>query len=86
GKRWRRRSHATWLNRDEICYFGSIDRFSATRSGWPRVGRRLKRGQRPEDAAVMFEEADEDVYGFNLVIDPALSGASPDHGLIDIFV
>lgn len=80
------RSHATWLNRDEICYFGSIDRFSATRSGWPRVGRRLKRGQRPEDAAVMFEAADEDVYGFNLVIDPALSGASPDHGLIDIFV
>ncbi|MBY5815240.1 S9 family peptidase [Rhizobium leguminosarum] len=80
------RSHATWLSRDEICYFGSIDRFSATRSGWPRVGRRLKRGQRPEDAAVMFEAADEDVYGFNLVIDPALSGASADRGLIDIFV
>ncbi|MDU0308950.1 prolyl oligopeptidase family serine peptidase [Rhizobium sp. 10PS4] len=80
------RSHATWLGRDEICYFGSIDRFSATRSGWPRVGRRLKRGQRPEDAAVMFEAADEDVYGFNLVIDPALSGASADRGLIDIFV
>ncbi|MGO7565512.1 hypothetical protein ACC754_41660, partial [Rhizobium johnstonii] len=52
------RSHATWLRRDEICYFGSIDRFSATRSGWPRVGRRLKRGQRPEDAAVMLEAAD----------------------------
>ncbi|MBY3236631.1 S9 family peptidase [Rhizobium laguerreae] len=80
------RSHATWLSRDEICYFGSIDRFSATRSGWPRVGRRLKRGQRSEDAAVMFEAADEDVYGFNLVIDPALSGASADRGLIDIFV
>ncbi|TBY07669.1 prolyl oligopeptidase family serine peptidase [Rhizobium laguerreae] len=80
------RSHATWLGRDEICYFGSIDRFSATRSGWPRVGRRLKRGQRPEDAAVMFEAADEDVYGFNLVIDPALSGVSADRGLIDIFV
>ncbi|MGO7675752.1 S9 family peptidase, partial [Rhizobium ruizarguesonis] len=56
-----------------------------TRSGWPRVGRRLKRGQRPEDAAVMFESADEDVYGFNLVIDPTLSGASAAHGLIDIF-
>ncbi|NKK98970.1 prolyl oligopeptidase family serine peptidase [Rhizobium leguminosarum bv. viciae] len=80
------RSHATWLSRDEICYFGSIDRFSATRSGWPRVGRRLKRGQRPEDAAVMFEAADEDVYGFNLVIDPVLSGAWADRGLIDIFV
>ncbi|MEH7904521.1 prolyl oligopeptidase family serine peptidase [Rhizobium laguerreae] len=80
------RSHATWLGRDEICYFGSIDRFSATRSGWPRVGRRLTRGQRPEDAAVMFEAADEDVYGFNLVIDPALSGVSADRGLIDIFV
>ncbi|MBY3511512.1 S9 family peptidase [Rhizobium laguerreae] len=80
------RSHATWLGRDEICYFGSIDRFSATRSGWPRVGRRLKRGQRPEDAVVMFEAADEDVYGFNLVIDPALSGVSADRGLIDIFV
>jgi prolyl oligopeptidase len=34
----------------------------------------------------MFEAADEDVYGFNLIIDPALSGASADHGLIDIFV
>ncbi|MGO7998409.1 hypothetical protein ACC734_39695, partial [Rhizobium ruizarguesonis] len=34
----------------------------------------------------MFEAADEYVYGFNLVIDPALSGSSPDHGLIDIFV
>ncbi|MDR9761854.1 prolyl oligopeptidase family serine peptidase [Rhizobium redzepovicii] len=80
------RSHANWLSRDEICYFGSIDRFSATRSGWPRVGRRLKRGQRPEDAAVMFEAADEDVYGFNLIIDPSLSGGSADAGLIDIFV
>ncbi|WP_277544619.1 MULTISPECIES: prolyl oligopeptidase family serine peptidase [Rhizobium] len=80
------RSHANWLSRDEICYFGSIDRFSATRSGWPRVGRRLKRGQRPEEAAIMFEAADEDVYGFNLVIDPALWGASADAGLIDIFV
>jgi prolyl oligopeptidase len=80
------RSHANWLSRDEICYFGSIDRFSATRSGWPRVGRRLKRGQRPEDAAVMFEAADEDVYGFNLVIDPALSDASADAGSISIFV
>ena len=80
------RSHANWLSPDEICYFGSIDRFSATRSGWPRVGRRLKRGQRPEEAAVMVEAADEDVYGFNLVIDPALSGASADAGLIDIFV
>ncbi|RUM05644.1 prolyl oligopeptidase family serine peptidase [Rhizobium chutanense] len=80
------RSHANWLNRDEICYFGSIDRYSATRSGWPRVGRRLKRGQPPEEAAIMFEAADEDVYGFNLVIDPALSGASADAGLINIFV
>ena len=80
------RSHANWLSRDEICYFGSIDRFSATRSGWPRVGRRLKRGQRPEEAPVMFEAADEDVYGFNLVIDPALSDASADAGSISIFV
>ncbi|MBB2691560.1 UNVERIFIED_ORG: prolyl oligopeptidase [Rhizobium esperanzae] len=80
------RSHANWLSRDEICYFGSIDRFSATRSGWPRVGRRLDRGQRPEDGAILFEAADEDVYGFDLVIDPALSGSSADTGLIDIFV
>ncbi|RUM26519.1 S9 family peptidase [Rhizobium vallis] len=79
------RSHANWLSRDEICYFGSIDRFSATRSGWPRVGRRLKRGQRPEDADIIFEAADEDVYGFNLVIDPALFGASTASGLISIF-
>jgi prolyl oligopeptidase len=79
------RSHANWLSRDEICYFGSIDRFSATRSGWPRVGRRLQRGQRPEDATIMFEAADDDVYGFNIVIDPALSGASAAAGLISIF-
>ncbi|MBB3919358.1 prolyl oligopeptidase family serine peptidase [Rhizobium fabae] len=79
------RSHANWLSRDEICYFGSIDRFSATRSGWPRVGRRLKRGQRPEDATIMFEAADDDVYGFNIVIDPALSGASAAAGVISIF-
>ncbi|OHV20631.1 S9 family peptidase [Rhizobium sp. RMa-01] len=80
------RSHANWLSRDEICYFGSIDRFSATRSGWPRVGRRLKRGQRPEEAAIMFEAADEDVYASKLVIDPAQSGASAHAGVIDIFV
>ncbi|MFS2176419.1 prolyl oligopeptidase family serine peptidase [Rhizobium pisi] len=79
------RSHANWLNRDEICYFGSIDRFSSTRSGWPRVGRRLKRAQRPEDATIMFEAADDDVYGFNIIIDPALSGASAAAGLISIF-
>lgn len=34
----------------------------------------------------MFEAADEDVYGFNLVIDPALSDASADAGSISIFV
>lgn len=57
------RSNASWLGRDEICYFGSIDRFSATRSGWPRVGRRMRRGERAEDAPVLFEADDGDVTG-----------------------
>ena len=33
----------------------------------------------------MFEAADDDVYGFNIVIDPSLSGASAAAGLISIF-
>ncbi|MGO8557599.1 S9 family peptidase, partial [Rhizobium ruizarguesonis] len=61
-------------------------RFRRGSAKWHAIVRRLKRGQRPEDAAVMFEAADEDVYGLNLVINPALSDASEDAGLIDIFV
>lgn len=68
------RCHATWLSRDEIAYFGSIDRLSATRSGWPRVGRRLKRGQAPANAPLLYATADTDVYGSCVVIDPVLSG------------
>ena len=44
------RAHAAWLGPDEIAYFGSVDEFSATRSGWPRVGRRLRRGVDPKNA------------------------------------
>lgn len=79
------RSHASWLSRDEICYFGSIDDFSATRSGWPRVGRRLKRGQTPRDAPVLFEAADSDVYGYGFVIDPMFWNGAPGERQIEIF-
>ncbi|MFS8114751.1 prolyl oligopeptidase family serine peptidase [Rhizobium jaguaris] len=68
------RCHATWLSRDEIAYFGSIDRLSSTRSGWPRVGRRLKRGQPPAKAPLLYATADTDVYGSCLVFDPVLAG------------
>ena len=68
------RSHANWLSRDEICYFGSIDENSATQSGWPRVGRRLKRGQHPADAPILYEAARTDVAGSALTIDPKLNG------------
>ncbi|WP_377295598.1 prolyl oligopeptidase family serine peptidase [Rhizobium sp. SGZ-381] len=68
------RAHASWLSRDEIAYFGSIDAFSATQSGWPRVGRRLRRGEAPADAEILFEAAESDVTGYGFVIDPALGG------------
>ncbi|MDE1992899.1 MAG: S9 family peptidase [Rhizobiaceae bacterium] len=68
------RCHATWLSRDEIAYFGSIDRLSSTRSGWPRVGRRLKRGMLPNKAPLLYATSDTDVYGSCLVFDPVLSG------------
>lgn len=79
------RAHATWLSRDEIAYFGSIDRFSATQSGWPRVGRKLKRGQDPADAPILFEAADTDVYGACTIVDlPNSPEPSPE--LIRIFI
>lgn len=68
------RCHATWLSRDEIAYFGSIDRLSSTRSGWPRVGRRLKRGDTPTRAPLLYATADTDVYGSCVVFDPVLAG------------
>lgn len=72
------RCHANWLSRDEIAYFGSIDRESSTRSGWPRVGRRLKRGQAPADAPVLYAAADTDIYGSCVVYDPVLAGMAKD--------
>jgi prolyl oligopeptidase len=79
------RSHASWLSRDEICYFGSIDGYSATRSGWPRVGRRLKRGQKPQDAPILHEAADSDVYGYSFVIDPMFWNGAAGERQIEIF-
>lgn len=71
------RAHASWIDRDTICYFGSVDRFSATQAGWPRVGRRLKRGQRPEDAPIMAQAADTDVLGScQIILPPADSKGS----------
>jgi prolyl oligopeptidase len=71
------RAHAAWLSRDEIAYFGSIDAFSATQSGWPRVGRRLKRGEQPADAAILFEADPADVTGYGFIIDPSLGEHEP---------
>ncbi|MGA1829972.1 prolyl oligopeptidase family serine peptidase [Rhizobium wenxiniae] len=79
------RAHATWLSPDEIAYFGSVDEFSATRSGWPRVGRILKRGADPKDAPILFEAGKDDVYGAASVIDPLFWGGRPDERKIEFF-
>ncbi|NSZ52364.1 prolyl oligopeptidase family serine peptidase [Agrobacterium vitis] len=80
------RAHATWLSRDEICYFGSIDTHSATRSGWPRIGRRLRRGQRVEEALPLYEAGESDVTGYSLLIDPQYWKGAADEHPIRLFV
>lgn len=67
------RAHASWLSRDEICYFGSIDDDSATQSGWPRVGRRLARGMRPEEAPQLFAGEKTDVSAYSFVMTAELN-------------
>ncbi len=79
------RAHASWLSRDEIAYFGSVDAQSATRSGWPRVGRRLKRGQKVQDAPVYFEAGEDDVYGASAAIDPLFWGGDKSERPIETF-
>lgn len=79
------RAHASWLSREEIAYFGSIDAFSATRSGWPRVGRILRRGVDPKDAPILFEAGEDDIYGAASVIDPLFWGGAPDERKIEFF-
>jgi prolyl oligopeptidase len=79
------RAHAVWLGPDEIAYFGSVDEFSATRSGWPRVGRILRRGVAPQDAPILFEAGKDDVYGAVSVIDPLFWGGEPDERKIEFF-
>jgi prolyl oligopeptidase len=79
------RAHASWISRDEIAYFGSVDEFSATRSGWPRVGRILKRGQKVEDAPILFEAGMDDVYGAASFIDPLYWGGGANERRIEIF-
>jgi prolyl oligopeptidase len=79
------RAHAAWIGPDEIAYFGSVDDFSATRSGWPRVGRILKRGVDPKDAPILFEAGREDIYGAASVIDPLFWGGKPDERSIEFF-
>lgn len=81
------RAQASWLSADEIAYFGSIDAFSATQSGWPRVGRRLRRGEAPEEAEILFEAAPTDVTGYGFIIDPELGGhTGPDTRQIRVFM
>ncbi|MFB9951177.1 prolyl oligopeptidase family serine peptidase [Rhizobium puerariae] len=79
------RAHASWIGPDEIAYFGSVDEFSATRSGWPRVGRRLKRGEKPQDAPILFEAGKDDVTGMGGIIDPLSWGGKPGERPIEIF-
>ncbi|AYD00425.1 prolyl oligopeptidase family serine peptidase [Neorhizobium sp. NCHU2750] len=79
------RAHASWISPDEIAYFGSIDEFSATRSGWPRVGRVLKRGVDPKDAPILFQAGMDDVYGAASFIDPLFWGGKPDEAKIEFF-
>jgi prolyl oligopeptidase len=79
------RAHASWLSRDEIAYFGSIDENSATRSGWPRVGRRLRRGQTIHDAPIYFEAGKDDVYGAASIIDPLFWGGKLGERPIEFF-
>ncbi|AXV14900.1 peptidase [Neorhizobium sp. SOG26] len=79
------RSHASWLSRDEIAYFGSIDEESATRSGWPRVGRRLKRGQKPQDAEIYFAAGKDDVYRSAFSISPLFWGGKENERPIEVF-
>lgn len=81
------RAQASWLSADEIAYFGSIDAFSATQSGWPRVGRRLRRGEEPAEAEILFEAAPSDVTGYGFIIDPELGGhTGPDTRQIRVFM
>lgn len=79
------RANASWIGPDEIAYFGSIDAFSATRSGWPRVGRRLKRGMHPKDAPILFEAGPDDVQAAAGIIDPLFWNGGPDEQPIEIF-
>ncbi|MGK6312773.1 prolyl oligopeptidase family serine peptidase [Neorhizobium sp. DT-125] len=79
------RAHAAWLGPDEIAYFGSVDEFSATRSGWPRVGRRLRRGVDPKNAPILYEAGKDDVTGMGGIIDPLYWGGAPNERPIEIF-
>ncbi|KQS80491.1 peptidase [Rhizobium sp. Leaf384] len=70
------RSHATWESLDHILYFGSIDRASSTQSSWPRVGRRIARGQDVAAAVPVFAADDNDVTGYATVYGPQMAGLS----------
>ncbi|MEB2846158.1 prolyl oligopeptidase family serine peptidase [Endobacterium cereale] len=79
------RAHASWIAPDEIAYFGSIDENSATRSGWPRIAKALKRGTEPKDAPILFEADKDDITGTAGFIDPAFWGGKPDERKIEIY-
>jgi prolyl oligopeptidase len=79
------RAHASWLSRDEILYFGSIDRYSATKSSWPRVGRVLRRGQKPEEGVIVFEGADEAVTAYGGRMGPELAGLEASGEVINYY-
>ncbi|KQS68053.1 peptidase [Rhizobium sp. Leaf371] len=70
------RSHASWESLDSILYFGSIDRASATQSSWPRVGRRVARGQDVASAEPVFAADDSDVTAYATVYGSEMAGQS----------
>ena len=53
---------AAWINDDELLIARNFGEGTMTTSGYPRVAKRLKRGQKFEDATLVME-ADSDVMG-----------------------
>ncbi|WP_377465243.1 prolyl oligopeptidase family serine peptidase [Populibacterium corticicola] len=56
-----------WINRDEVFVYTDFGpdqdgNPTLTGSGYPRIAKRLQRGQRFEDAAVVYAGDDEDMY------------------------
>jgi prolyl oligopeptidase len=62
---------AAWVNQDEILIARSYGEGTMTTSGYPRIVKRLKRGQPLDDAEIVFEEKDD------------IMGVWPGSGFVD---